>query len=185
MSHEKREEFRHDQPLHVTVRLRAGLPNLRYHQEHEVLKQAMAEASRGEGFRVIEYSIQSNHLHFVAESVGRRELARGMIGLEVRVARALNKLWKRVGQVFSDRFHARALKTPSEVRIALIYVLNNARKHGAWRAHVPDEYSSGPAFDGWADLAESKPGFLARARTWLLAFGWRRHGRIDPRAAPA
>ncbi|MGH3848285.1 MAG: hypothetical protein ACRDRT_01000, partial [Pseudonocardiaceae bacterium] len=72
-----------------------------------------------------------------------------MLGLAVRIARCLNKLWKRVGSVFADRYHARILRTPREVRNALVYTLQNARKHGAWSAPKPDVYSSGAAFDGW------------------------------------
>ena len=74
------------------------------------------------------------------------------------------------------------------MRIALIYVLGNARKHGAWRALAPDTYSSAPWFEGWKGGtekgAESKPSMLERARTWLLSIGWRRHGLIDPLELP-
>ena len=72
-----------------------------------------------------------------------------MQGLLIRIAKGLNRLWKRKGRVFGDRFHG-ALKTPREVRNALAYVLNNARKH---RISVPedepDAFSSGRWFDGW------------------------------------
>jgi hypothetical protein len=89
------------------------------------------------------------------------------------------------------------LRTPREVRNALVYVINNARKHGAWKASHVDPYSSGAWFGGWktsprpaasgalVKTAESGPRFLARARSWLLSFGWQRHGRIDPRECPA
>jgi hypothetical protein len=137
---------------------------------------------------VIEYSVQGNHLHLVGEARDERALARGMIGLATRIARGLNRLWKRAGSVFEDRYHARILTSPRAVRIALIYVLNNARKHGAWRAHLADEYSSARWFDGWkgarTKAAESRPRLLARARTWLLSVGWRRHGLLDPLELP-
>ena len=111
-----------------------------------------------------------------------------MTGLAVRVARGLNRLWRRAGAIFSDRFHARILRTPREVRNALVYVIQNARKHGAWRARRPDAYSSGPCFDGWKEArrnpADSSAWILARARTWLLSIGWRRHGLIDPMELP-
>jgi hypothetical protein len=90
--------------------------------------------------------------------------------------------------VFDDRFHARILRCPRAVRIALIYVLNNARKHGAWRAHTPDVFSLAPWFEGWKGGiekgAESRSRLLERARTWLLSIGWRRHGLIDPLELP-
>jgi putative transposase len=222
VSHAKRPRLCARHPVLVTLRLRSGLPNLRYDAAHELLKNAFAASSRTEAFRVVEYSVQSNHLHLIAESRSERALASGMIGLLVRIARRLNALWKRAGKVFSDRYHARALTTPSAVRIALIYVLQNARKHGCWIARKPDVYSSGPSFDGWkpptssarpnpaprsvearrrgppefpvasaatptalpSKAAESSPRWLARARTWLLSIGWRKHGLLDPREIP-
>lgn len=40
-------------------------------------------------------SILSNHLHLIVEAKGRGALSRGMKGLQVRIARALNKPWNR------------------------------------------------------------------------------------------
>jgi len=174
-------------PVLVTMRLRAGLESLRTNEAHALVSAAFAAGS-SEEFRVIEYSVQSSHVHALVEARDADALTRGMTGLAVRIARALNRLLRRVGSVFSDRFHARILQTPREVRNALLYVLQNARKHGSWQARVPDPYSSGPVFDGWKEgagkVAESSARLLARARTWLLSIGWRRHGLIDPREAP-
>src|SRR5262245_51333666 len=115
-------------------------------------------------------------------------LSRAMNGLATRIARGLNRLWRRVGQVFVERYHALQLTTPRAVRNALVYTLQNARKHGAWRAFAPDVYSSAPFFDGWncpvRKGANPRPGLLERARTWLLSVGWRRHGLIDPLELP-
>jgi REP element-mobilizing transposase RayT len=188
VSHARRAALAARFPVLVTLRLREGLPSLRYDDSHAVLKQALAAGSREE-FRVVHYSLQSNHVHVLVESKDARALSRGMTGLAVRLARGLNRLWRRVGRVFSDRYHSLVLRTPRAVRSALVYLLQNARKHGAWTARRPDIYSSGAEFDGWKgmqwNLAESSAGFLGRARTWLLAVGWRRHGLIDVREAPA
>ena len=90
--------------------------------------------------------------------------------------------------MLQDRYCARILRTPRAVRTALIYVLQNARKHDAWRVLLPDMFSSGQEFEGWRatkNSAESRPRLLERARTWLLSIGWKRHGLIDLREAPA
>ena len=81
--------------------------------------------------RVIEFSVMSNHLHLLCEGKDRDVLARGLQGLFTRIARAVNRALGRSGRVFTDRYHDRVLKTPREVRNALAYVLNNARKHAA------------------------------------------------------
>jgi REP element-mobilizing transposase RayT len=172
-------------PVHITSRLRAGLPSLRRDDERRVLERALAAGAERFGFRLVHHSIQSNHVHLLAEARDRRALWRGMQGLHVRVARALNRLWSRRGTVFADRYHARALRTPREVRAALVYVLNNARKHGIHLAST-DPFSSGPWFDGWRTRVRgtrrARPGVAPRS--WLLRAGWRRRGLLDVRESP-
>ena len=170
------------------MRIRAGLPSLRRSGPFEVLRRRFLAGCDRFGFRLIEFSIQSNHLHLIAEAGNARSLTRGMQGLAVRIARGLNRLWDRTGKVFADRYHDRILRTPREVRNALRYVLNNGRRHlvhfHRWR---PDDYSSGAWFDGWKDYTDDGRlgiGPIARARTWLLGKGWRRHGLLPLLEAP-
>ncbi len=181
--HRPRAEFRERFPLHVTMRLRAGLPNLRRTLPHRVLRKSLARGCEKVGFRVTEYSIQSNHLHLIVEGSDRDRIARGIQGLCVRIARGLNRLWGRRGSVFADRYHDTVLRTPRQVRHALLYVLQNCRKHGIAFAQA-DPFSSGPWFQGWTEapdriarLPAHAP--TARASTWLLRLGWRRRGTLD------
>ena len=171
-------------PLHVTLRLREGLPSLRRNVVRARILGAIGEGRERFGFRLNQFSLQSNHVHLIVEADDARALSRGMKGIAVRVARTLNRVWKRSGSIFSDRFHARALRTPREVRCALVYVLQNARHHGLRLIGV-DPYSSGPWFDGWRQglvLATGGPG--AVARTWLLRQGWRKHGLVGIEESP-
>jgi len=141
------------------------------------------------GFRLIHYSVMNNHLHAIVEADDRRSLSRGMQGLLIRIARGLNKLWHRAGRVFSDRYHGRALRTPREVRNALLYVLNNARRHGLSIVGKLDPFASGGWFKGWAE-ADQAPQWkddhrpTALARSWLMTTGWHRHGPIQTHAIP-
>ncbi len=187
--HGKREALAARFPVLVTVKVRKGLPALRRKQSHRVFRQALEAGTERFGFRLVEYSLQTNHAHLLVEADDGRALSRGMQGLCVRISRALNKLWNRSGKVFADRFHSRILKTPREVRNALAYVLLNAQHHGIWASKGPDPYSSGESFDGWKDgesiSAQSSSTLLGRARTWLLRSGWRRHGLLPWRQAPA
>jgi REP element-mobilizing transposase RayT len=187
VAHAKRPVLKARYPVLVTMRVCAGLSSLRFDDAFKVIRESLGAAG-GERFQVVEFSVQSNHVHLIVESRDERDLSRGMIGLSVRLARGLNRLWRRAGRVLADRFHARILKSPTAVRTALVYVLGNGRKHG-WRARRPDDYSSAPTFDGWrvrpGNPAVSSPGPIARARTWLLAKGWRRLGLLHPLDAPA
>ena len=150
-----------------------------------MLERAFSAGSERFGFRLVHYSIQTTHLHLIVEARDSRALSRGMQGLLVRAARALNRAWGRKGSVFADRYHARALSSPLEVRRALVYVLQNARHHGLRVAGV-DVYSSGPWFDGWTRwaFATARAFPCALAKSWLLRLGWRRHGLLGVNETP-
>ena len=55
------------------------------------------------------------NLHLIVEGDCRTSLSRGLQGLAVRMARALNRHWKRFGSVFADRFHDRILRMDTVV----------------------------------------------------------------------
>jgi hypothetical protein len=141
----------------------------------------------------VHYSIQSNHAHLIVEADNAAALGRGMKSLAARFARAVNRALGRSGPVLYDRYHLHSLRTPREVRRALAYVLLNARKHVRARFRearpIVDLASSGRWFDGWREGAiegvkASDERCVARARTWLLTTGWRRHGLLDPLEVP-
>jgi len=142
VSHDSREEFV-DLPLHLTFHLIEGLPNLRNKREHATLIEVFARCREREGFRITQYSIQGNHVHLIVEARRKEDLTRGVTGLATSMARRLNKLWNRHGRVFSDRFHSRVLRSPTEVLRALRYVFHNAHNHGIWLwDDRPDPYPS-------------------------------------------
>jgi len=186
VSHGKRGRISRHHPVQVTIRLVAGLPSLRYFDTLDLIRQLCSEYPKeGVAMRVVEYSVQSNHLHLIVEVESEAELASGMNSFNACLARRLNRLWRRSGRVLADRYHHRVLRTPREVRSALVYVLQNGRKHGAWSARCPDVFSSGRWFEGWRDWGAESGRPLARARTWLLNLGWRRRGRIGLLELPA
>jgi REP element-mobilizing transposase RayT len=167
--------------------LRPGLPSLRRSQELAILRSAFAASSAEETFRAVQYSLQSNHVHLIVEAHDAVALSTGMKGLLVRIARGLNRAWGRTGTVFRDRYHVRALRTPREVRFALVYVLQNARKHGIVVRGL-DPFTSGEGSDGCADssagVADDSGRLEVRPRTWLLSTGWLRWGRIRIAESP-
>lgn len=185
-------------PLHVTLRLVRGFPNLRSKRAFRVVREALGLPRAG-GLRVVHYSVQSNHVHLLAEAPDKKNLAQGMQALTIRLAKRLNHTFSRSGRVFEDRFHVRSLETPLEVRRALAYVLNNYRRHAdASGPRLPlsfrDPYSSAAWFDGWDPewihappdkralrdpCPDLEPG-VELAGSFLLRRGWRRHGLLRP-----
>lgn len=181
--HRPRPRLTRHQPVLVTTRLHDGLPSLRCSRIARILRDAFVAGADRDDFRVVEYSVQSNHLHFLTEASSGAALGRGMQALLVRTARALNREWRRRGPTFVGRYHVRVLRTPRDVRNALVYVLQNARKHGNSVTGV-DEISSGPSFEHWRDHAPRSPRVLPRAKSWLLSVGWLRHGKIAVDESP-
>lgn len=183
-SHQKRPSLASRHPVHVTLRIAGGFESLRKRPNFRAVRAALFGGANRLDLRLVEFSVMTHHLHLVCEAADERALGRAIKGISVRIARALNRIWDRTGSVFQDRYHVHALKTPSEVRNALGYVLRNAAHHGHHFAG-PDPCSSGKWFDGWrqslAWTLERAASPLPRARTWLLAHGWRRLGPIDLR----
>jgi hypothetical protein len=172
--------------VHLTTRIEKGLWNLRCPPIRRTLEGVFEKGSDRFGFRLIHYSVQATHFHLIAEASDRRALWRGVKGLLVRAAKALNKLGRRKGRVFADRYHAHQLRTPREVRNALVYVLHNAFHHGV-RVPGIDVHTSGRWFDGWTVRIEAprERSPCVSAWSWLLRFGWRRHGLVPPRPVGA
>jgi REP element-mobilizing transposase RayT len=188
MPHRSRDDHRPHNPVHLTMRLRRGLGSLRSPRAFAAISAAIAAAS-SELFRVLHFTVQDDHLHLMIEAEDRKALMAGAKGLAVRSARALNRSLRRRGQVWGDRYHARELGTPREVRDCYAYILLNRRKHRPGAVGF-DPCSSAAWFDGWRRAAggpdASRDGDppVVRARTWLAATAWRRGGLIDPDEQP-
>jgi REP element-mobilizing transposase RayT len=173
------------------------VPALRTRRFLAELEQSWREVRERARFRIVHYSVQGNHVHLLVEAASARDLASGLKSVVARFARAVNRVFRRTGQVLADRCHVHVLRTPREVRNAITYVLLNARRHLARagrvlpRVAVIDPASSGRWFDGWERTSEPAfdPPAVAPARTWLLRTGWRRYGLIHcdeiPRGAGA
>jgi REP element-mobilizing transposase RayT len=165
---------------------------------YRAMQQATLTAAKREDCRIVHFSIQNNHVHLIVEAESRTALAKGMQGFQIAAAKLLNSEFtkrtgvRRTGTVFTDRYHARALETPREVRNAIAYVLNHWRRRNEHRADVAktwrvDPYSSALSFDGWKEIEHGRfvdvpptyePLVVWGPRIWLLREGWRRHGLI-------
>lgn len=172
--HTARPAFGAAQPVHVTLRVADHVWNLRSERAYLVIQQALAATRRRTDFRTVHFSVQGNHLHLIVEASGPRGLANGVRALSIHVARKLNELMARAGPVFEDRFHAHILRTPTEVRNALRYVLENRANHlrrsgKAAAADRPDPYSSAVDRVPWGGQLELWDRGITRApRSWLL-----------------
>jgi putative transposase len=123
--HRARPAHRENHPVHVTMR--AAFRPLRHAFVFSTLRACIAAANRKNplDFRIVHFSVQSDHLHLIVESTDKRTLSSGMRGLAVRIARTVNALVSRSGTFWGDRWHGRALTSPRATRNVLRYVLAN------------------------------------------------------------
>ena len=191
--HETRPELTGREPILITARIRRGSASLRRRAIYQAVRSALRKAIARADFRVVHFSIQSNHLHMLAEADHKRALSRGVQGLLISAARRINRAWKRSGKVFPDRYHERIIKSPRQCRNAIRYVLNNWRRHredlvGEPSNWMVDKFSSAVSFTGWKELGggkawaippEYEPLPMAQPTVWLLTIGWARHGAIS------
>ncbi len=188
ISHGRRPRLDGSTPLHVTWRLRVASVNLRSGQVSSIFKSSALGAKKF-GLRILHYSIQGNHLHLMVEASGNTELTAGLRSFMIRFAKGLRRHANWQGSLFAGRYHLHVLKTPTEVKRALVYVLQNFSKHSKRIWHL-DEYSSAPHFGKWKALLNDNTGpllaeydgpktlpvFLSAPRSWLAREGWLRSG---------
>jgi hypothetical protein len=166
------------------------LPTLRRQVLFRTVREAIAASSR-EWFRVLHFSVQSNHAHFMIEARDKKRLSSGVRGLAIRIALAVNRTLSRSGSVWADRYHARPLRTPREVRHGFVYVLANWKKH-IRGARGFDVCSSAWWFEGWkVPPSAGPPNWRSleppvwAPREWLSTTGWLRYGLISRNERPA
>ncbi|MBL8717112.1 MAG: transposase [Myxococcales bacterium] len=181
-SHRRRPAIGRGTPLHVTLAFAEHVWNLRAQRCLGPIDAALRALSRHAACRVTHFFVQGNHVHLVVEADDKAALSRAMRALTIRVARGLNRVMGRRGRVLGSRYHARALRSPTEVKNVVRYVLANHARH------VP----GAPVFADWEALdlpagrvAYALPGVgppVSRAQGWLLRVGLVRPPRaLTPR----
>ena len=204
--HKKRPTIKRSQALHVVLRIDPSVGNMRCRKLYKALRDATITAALRERFRIVHISIQSNHVHLLAEAANSQALARGMQGFQISAARHINtalgvdRYRRRRGRVFTDRYHVEVITSPTRARRALSYVLNNWRKHredqrGLASTWLVDPFSSGISFPDWQELDDKAwmwpiretydPLMVRRPQSWLLRQGWRLCGPISARDVPS
>ncbi len=195
-SHVKREPFVKGRALHVTLRTLPVARNLRRMDAYQAVRIGARVVLARSGFRLVHFSIQSNHIHLIVEADSQAELANGVRAFSISVAKSLNAKLGRRGAVFADRYHAKAIAKPTQMRNAIQYVLTNWLHHRPAHHEIMEEvdpYSSGAEFLGWKELRGTgqfvrDEGFervaLASPRLWLTREGWRRGGDISVFTVP-
>jgi hypothetical protein len=146
--HKARPAHDHRHPVHVTVRVVAvvaDVASLRHRDMYMQLREATIVTVRRADFRIVQLSIQCNHLHLLVEADHKEALSRGMNN------------WRRHGE---DRAGLpRAWKADPFSSGPLFF---------GWK-----ELEDSPVL--WPLRETYHPLIVLRPRTWLLSKGWQEH----------
>jgi REP element-mobilizing transposase RayT len=195
---ERRVAFRRSRVVHLTLRLREGLPNLRTRKGAQIVKRAILGA-QSRGLRVIHFSILSNHIHLICEALSLSVLMNSMKSLTSRMGIHLRRLIKEQKHhsnrlevldkeglgLFRGRYNLQAIQNPAQMKQTLAYVLLNPAKHFK-KAPYLDAFTSAAIFEDWqkligrelnlnsslATLKKNLKEFLAPPQLWLTQAGW-------------
>ncbi len=149
--HRRRVFPRRWSPHHVTLSLKRDCPSLRTNPTFSLALRVFQEEKKRSGFRLLAWTLQKNHLHLIVEASSPEALSRSIQGIQVRLARGWNRIWKRKGRVFAGRFHSRLVQSPGDARRVLAYVLKNHLRHGVKIPCPVDPGSSGLWTDVWLE----------------------------------
>ncbi len=123
----------------------------------------------------------------IIEANDNRSLEKGMKSLAGRFAKIVSL---KSGPIFQGRYHIHILKTPREMKRALLYVLLNHSQHAGLIEYL-DPFSSAKFFKEWKILLGPKYNHLIREqledlgvveiddhlslpKSWLCQKGWMR-----------
>jgi putative transposase len=86
VAHRARPPHAERHPLHVT--LRARFRGMRTQRVFAALTQALRRSAQRapERFRVVQFSIQADHVHLLVEATGKAALSRGVQGLCISIS---------------------------------------------------------------------------------------------------
>jgi REP element-mobilizing transposase RayT len=113
------------------MRTASNVYNLRSQRSFNCVRGALKHGADRFGVRIVHFSVQGNHMHFIVEADDVASLYRAMKGLAVRFARRMNTMMGRKGRVLGDRYHSNVLRTWRAAHNAVAYVRHNHRKHMA------------------------------------------------------
>jgi REP element-mobilizing transposase RayT len=142
VAHRARPLLPKNTPVHVTIKIRPFLfQTLRKKVYFKKISRAISRA-RSKGLRIIHFTVQKDHLHFMIEAENNKQLAKGMQALGISLSKSLKgNIAKHIRSVYKSRYHLHILNTIREIKNTKLYILGNAIKHGVIK-NTFDTYSS-------------------------------------------
>jgi REP element-mobilizing transposase RayT len=136
VAHKTRTKITANTPFHINFKYRTFI-RTEILLEHFILA---IMKSQKHGFRIIHFSLQTNHVHLIAEAQNNQILVKGMRSLTNSFVKRIAMTKKLKGSIQIERYHLHVLRTLKEAKNAIDYVLYNRKHHTG--EHLEDSFSS-------------------------------------------
>ena len=141
-------------PVHVTLRAVRRLVSLRKQAVFLEVRKALGRTARA-WFRIVHFSVQADHVHLLVEADDKSALTRGLMGAEIRIARAVNRVLGQArsasGAIATTRGRCDAAGSATRPRLRV----DELEETPAERRGI-DPCSSARWFKGW-DVPPERP----------------------------
>ncbi|AAO35775.1 transposase [Clostridium tetani] len=109
---------------HIMIKSITEVPLFKKHEDKIRYLKQMREYQKIYGFKVYAYCLMSNHGHFIIDSNGA-DISKTMHGLNFKYAITFNRIYKRNGHLFQDRFKSKMVDTQRYLIMLSAYIHNN------------------------------------------------------------
>ncbi|WP_052041025.1 transposase [Clostridium tetani] len=109
---------------HIMIRSITEVPLFKKHEDKIRYLNKMREYQKIYKFKVYAYCLMSNHGHFIINSNGA-DISKIMHGLNFSYAVSFNRIYKRNGHLFQDRFKSKIVDTRRYLIMLSAYIHNN------------------------------------------------------------
>jgi REP element-mobilizing transposase RayT len=152
--HISRDPIKRITPLHLTIKIESKKAGIKNKNILTALHHSIKKA-RILGLRILHYTLEFDHVHLLVEADNNERLGRGMQSFGISFSKGINKIKQMKGRVFKTRYHFRKLKTLTEIKNVLKYILRNGIKH-KHSSSLLNPYNSLVAIN---DFSKLYPGF--------------------------
>jgi hypothetical protein len=125
--HLERPALGRDEAAHVTWKALPDLGDLGRTQMIAAVAEACAEGDGRFGLEILHVGVIDTEIHVVCKAPGRRALAHGLQGLGIRIAKSMNRVLRRKGKAFADRYAVEVLDAPRDIDALVARDLADAR----------------------------------------------------------
>jgi hypothetical protein len=117
--HHRREVVKAGDPLLVIHKLKPEYARMAPATLRRIVRDAAEEGGERFGFQLEDARARRGELRLACRARNRRALGRGVQGLSIRIARAINRLRGTEGSVFADRYQLQVFDSDAARRRAL------------------------------------------------------------------